>query len=151
MQPEREAEWRIPGQFWLLPKVWDLFCHPPILPRGGLLKLSLCTELASDREAAHLSGLPWSSCPASSWRWRFDLVLADNFSEPKNPQWAITCSCCGSYSPCAPPPPLLTASSQQPQLPMLLSSQWDKHSENILSQLLIVLLVSRLMSSSLTF
>lgn len=73
------------------------------------------------------------------------LSLSDNFSQPKNPQRAITCSCC-VFSFILPLLPL-----QQAQLPTLLSSQWDKHSENVLPQLLIVFLVSRLMSSSLTF
>lgn len=43
------------------------------------------------------------------------------------------------------------ATSRQPQLPTLSSSLWDKHSENILSPLLIVLLVPTLMSPSQIF
>lgn len=47
--------------------------------------------------------------------------------------------------------PLPQATSPQPQLPTCLSSPWDQHFENILSPLLIVLLVPRLMSPSLSF
>lgn len=66
---------------------------------------------------------------------------ADNFSEPKNPQRAITCSWYGVflYSSLFPPSSFLVTTAA-----VLLSSQWDRHSGNVLSQLLIVLLVIRL-------
>lgn len=105
--------------------------------------LTLCMELTLDEgEPSFRKSLRQLSILFLEMKLYF-LSLCDNFSQPKNPQRAITCSCC-VFSLILPLLPLSATTAPQ-------SSQWDKHSENVLSQLLIVLLVSRLISSSLTF
>lgn len=68
-------------------------------PVGDSLKLSvyLMHRTYVGWGGAHLSGSPWSSCPSSSWEWRFYFVsLSWYFSECKKPQRAITFSWCNS-------------------------------------------------------
>lgn len=146
----RKTQGRMPGLSRLLPGSWALFSPPLTLPCGGLTEATACSSPA------------WNSFWVTKWHVSQEVLetvvrpvlggggftlsaSATNFSEPKNPQRAITCFWCVLYSSPSP------ATSLQPQLPTLPSSRWDKQSENILSPLLIVLVVPTLMSPSRIF